>query len=125
MGEADHEAYLFEPDRAEKESKQDGKVYVQKLVDDESFGFYADIRIFSGTDHTITLQDLGELSISRDDGLICSKPTSIGLLTGKTLAPDSQVVCLFVRFDKVNRNKNFTTGTLRVNSTITCKIDNA
>lgn len=101
--------------------KQDGKVYVyvQELTNDDMFGFYADIRIFNGTSKTITLQDMPKLNIYSDDGLICSDPSSVGFGVGKTLAPNSQAVLLRVHFNNVNANKNFTTGTLRVESTIT------
>lgn len=101
--------------------KQNGKVYiyVQELNNDYMFGVYADIRVFNGTGKKITLQDIPKLNIYSDDGLICSSPSSIVLGTAKTLDPGTQSVLLGVHFNNVNANKSFTTGTLRVESTVT------
>lgn len=104
-----------------KYAVQNGKViaYVQEMINDDSFGFYADIRIINGTGKTIKLEDITQLAIYSDDGLICSGPKSAGYAVGKTISPNGQCFIGYVRFNNTHVNRNFTTGMLRVESTIT------
>lgn len=100
---------------------QNGKVivYVQEMVNDDLFGFYADIRIVNGTGKTIKLDDITKLAIYSDDGLICSSPRSAGYAVGKTISPNGQCFIGNVKFNNIHANRNFTTGMLRVESTVT------
>lgn len=100
---------------------QKGKVivYVQEMVNDDLFGFYADIRIVNGTGKTIKLEGIPQLAIYSDDGLICSSPRSAGYAVGKTISPNSECFIGNVKFNNIHANRNFTTGMLRVESTVT------
>lgn len=100
---------------------QNGKVivYVQELKADDTFGVYADTRIINGTGKTIKLDGITKLAIYSDDGLICSSPRSAGYAAGKTMSPNGQCFIGNVKFNNVHANRNFTTGMLRVESTVT------
>lgn len=100
---------------------QNGKVivYVQELKADDTFGVYADIRIINGTGKAIKLKNIPKLAIYSDDGLLCSGPRSIGYETNTTINPNGQCFIGNVKFNNVHANRNFTTGMLRVESTVT------
>lgn len=93
-------------------------VYVQEMKNDSYDGFYADIVIVNGTGKKIHLESIPKLSVYSDDGLICDTPTSIGFEYPRDVSPNSHVTYLKVRFKNVNTKRNFTTGTLRVSSTV-------
>lgn len=97
-----------------------GKVvaYVQEMANDDGDGFYVDLRIFNGTGRKIYLNDITKINIYSDDGLICSNPTSFNYNLRRNIDADSWTYMDHVRFKNVNTNRNFSTGMLRVDTTI-------